>query len=511
MKKKIICVFLLICMLSPLLLSCGANESPADNNNAGTEQSAENAENTETAAVSEEDARAAVSDDLPEMDFNGYIFTVSTRENGQGSCEHIKDLVVEEETGDLLDDAVYHRTRTVEERFNVKIEAAAVDHDDGSGDTIRRSVLAGEQRYDMVIGHAVGLGNIVTSGVFYNWYDLPYTDFDKPWWVKNATEQLTVDGKSFFAVSDLSYNALDYTYCLLFNKRLFADYGIEIPYERVRNRRWTIDYLSQITKDLYIDLNNDGARDENDFYGYVSNTLSAGATYTFAFDNPITKKNNSGSFDMVFNNEKSASIIDKLYSFFWENEGSYLIYDWSPQYRGVSLWDFHWKIFSGGDAVIVTAMFVNAVKNLRDMEDDYGFLPFPLYDENQEKYQTYLDLHGTLMAAPANLENPERTGIIISALSAEGYKQVTPVYYDIALKTKFSRDEEAAEMIDIIMAGRTFDFGVQYDDFLGGSWYISNLLGNNASTNFASYIERHEIPLQRRYDRVIEFYQNYGN
>jgi hypothetical protein len=115
------------------------------------------------------------------------------------------------------------------------------------------------------------------------------------------------------------------------------------------------------------------------------------------------------------------------------------------------------------------------------------------------------------MAAPANLENPERTGIIISALSAEGYKQVTPVYYDIALKTKFIRDEESAEMIDIILAGRTFDFGVQYDDFRGGSWYISNLLGDGANTNFASYIERNEPLLQNRYNRIIEFYQNFGN
>ena len=504
MKKILICAFLSAAML----FSCMANDDPA--NTDPENRQSEDINDAQSAEVSENEARASVPDELPGMDFGGYVFTISTREEGQGSCEHTKDLVVEELTGDLLDDAVYNRTKTVEERFNITIEAEASDHDDGSGETIRRSVLAGEQRYDMVIGHAVGLANIVTSGIFYNWYDVPYIDFDKPWWVKNATENLTVDGKSFFAVSDLSYNSLDYTYCLLFNKRIFADFGIDIPYDKVRNRQWTIDYLSQITKDLYRDLNNDSIRDENDFYGYVSNTLSAGATYTFAFDNPITKKNNTGGFDIVFNNEKSANIIDKLYDFFWENEGSYVIYDYSPQWRGVSLWDFHWKIFSDGDAAVVTAMFVNAVKNLRDMEDDFGFLPFPLFDERQEKYQTYLDLHGTLMAVPSNLENPERTGILISALSAEGYKQVTPVYYDVALKTKFSRDEESAEMIDIILTGRTFDIGVQYDDFLGGSWYISNLLSANASTNFASYIERQEPRLQTRYDRIIEFYQDFN-
>ena len=287
MKKKITAFFLLICIiLLPTLLSCQANESekPADGSG-GIERLPENNGDAEIPAVPE-DARAAIPDDLPDIDFNGYTFTISTREPGQASCEHMKDLFVEEQTGDLLDDAVYKRNRTVEERFNIKIEAVAVDDDNGSGSTIRNSVLAGEQRYDMVIGHAIGLANIVTSGIFYNWYDLYHVNFDKPWWVKSATEQLTVDGKSFFAVSDLSYNAIDYTYCLMFNKRIFADYGIEIPYEKVRNRQWTIDYLREITKDIYVDINNDSIRDENDFYGYVSNTLSAGAAYTFAFDNP---------------------------------------------------------------------------------------------------------------------------------------------------------------------------------------------------------------------------------
>ena len=73
------------------------------------------------------------------------------------------------------------------------------------------------------------------------------------------------------------------------------------------------------------------------------------------------------------------------------------------------------------------------------------------------------------------------------------------------------RDEESAEMIDIILAGRTFDFGVQYDNFKGGGWYITNLLSARANTNFASYIERQEPILQRRLDQVIEFYQDFGN
>ena len=56
--------------------------------------------------------------------------------------------------------------------------------------------------------------------------------------------------------------------------------------------------------------------------------------------------------------------------------------------------------------------------------------------------------HGTMMV-PITISDPERTSIIIEALNAETYKQVVPAYYDTALKNRYSRDAESAEMQSI--------------------------------------------------------------
>ena len=40
------------------------------------------------------------------------------------------------------------------------------------------------------------------------------------------------------------------------------------------------------------------------------------------------------------------------------------------------------------------------------------------------------------------------------AMAAETYTNVYPVYYDVALKSKYSKDEATASMIDLISAGR---------------------------------------------------------
>ena len=78
----------------------------------GNDGSVTTAANDGTAAVteavselSEEDSRRAVSDNIPEMDFEGAPFRTITQDST------VNDIWVEAETGDVLDDAIYGRNR----------------------------------------------------------------------------------------------------------------------------------------------------------------------------------------------------------------------------------------------------------------------------------------------------------------------------------------------------------------------------------------------------------------
>ena len=67
---------------------------------------------------------------------------------------------------------------------------------------------------------------------------------------------------------------------------------------------------------------------------------------------------------------------------------------------------------------------------------------------------------------------------------------LTPAYYDVALKGKFIRDEESAEMLDIILAQRTYDLGMIFNWGNMFSW-ITNL-ALNSSLDFASTYAKNE-------------------
>ncbi len=92
--------------------------------------------------------------------------------------------------------------------------------------------------------------------------------------------------------------------------------------------------------------------------------------------------------------------------------------------------------------------------------------------------------HHTVLAIPKTCKNTEFVGTMVQALSAESRKTVTPTLYEIALKTRYLRDNESKEVMDLIIDGNTFDFGYVYN--VGFAYTIEVMIreGNN---NFRSY------------------------
>lgn len=505
LKRCLVVIYSILTLLSVAVSAFSCAEMTEESSASTTAAASE-----VTAELTDAEIRKAIHDDLPDVDYAGKQFRIITR-NGCTNA-HIDDIIMEEMTGDVIDDAVFTRNQSVEERFNTKITVIPVDEADEATLTnmLRKSITAGSDEYDLAVGHMIHMGTSATNGLYYNWYDIPYINFSKPWWIHSAEEQLAIYGKTFFALGDLTNNALDYTYCYYFNKNLYTDYNLAFPYQNVRDGTWTFDYATSLVKNLYSDLNNDGKHDEDDLYGLVTNCYSGSVTWTYAFGEFITKKNADGYPELVLNNEKTIKIVEKLYDLYFGSEGVYVTPNTTSP-SGMAWHEATIKLFNESRAILASGLFVSAIKDFREIEDDYGFLPYPKWDEAQSGYYTMIDGHGPLFAIPLTINNPEFVGIITEAMSAEGYKIITPAYYDVALKTKFTRDEESAEMIDLILAGRVFDFGYLYDGWNGMAFYLQNLLGFNTQTkDFSSFYAKKEKAVVKYYDKILKAYDEYG-
>jgi hypothetical protein len=139
------------------------------------------------------------------------------------------------------------------------------------------------------------------------------------------------------------------------------------------------------------------------------------------------------------------------------------------------------------------------------MENDFGILPPPKFDENQADYYAAVDAWCTsTVSVPITVGDKERTGLILETLAYESRYILLPAYYDINLKTKFARDEESAAMIDIILNNRLYDLGDMY--YWGGFVsYFENIAqgrGDSLSTFWERNGDRMITAMERTMERI---------
>ena len=163
--------------------------------------------------------------------------------------------------------------------------------------------------------------------------------------------------------------------------------------------------------------------------------------------------------------------------------------------------------FMNNKALFVSGAFSTAINYFRFRDDDYGILPYPKYDENQAEYKTMVDGSHGAQAVPKTVSDLEFVGIITEALNAESYKQVTPAFYDVALKVKYTSDLESAEIIDTIVENRVFDFGYVYDNFKGVSFIFQRLLGRDKSKDFESTYASTAPAALQYYQTIIDYFE----
>ena len=154
---------------------------------------------------------------------------------------------------------------------------------------------------------------------------------------------------------------------------------------------------------------------------------------------------------------------------------------------------------------LFTDVNITLVINLREMDQSFGVLPWPKLEEADD-YVANVDAGTNLFIVPITNSDPDRTSLVLETLAILGRAYTIPAYYDVALKTRDSRDEESAEMLDIIVANRVFDLGY-YNEPMGSS-YASHFaeLAKNKTTDFTSWHDGKLKGAETARDKILKQY-----
>ena len=501
MKKRILAAILAAMLLTPAFASC--SESNAGTNTDETKSAGVTAETNPGAdeTVPEEELtdlerRQLIPDDLPDLTFDGRTFTVLTTTST--AADYPSEIAVEEITGDACNDAVYNRNIKVEDRFDTKIAVLTDDSPHGQAKTLAQ---AGTEDYQVLAFFDYVAYTPISAEALLNWNETPYQNLDKPWHNKLANDQATLNNHLYAICSDLSYTSMTFTHAIFANLDLLDQYGYQSDdvYNMVREGKWTIDQFISMISEMYQDTNGNGKADTADLFGFGYYICNPADVWFTAFGETITKKGDDGMLELNFMTDKTVAMLEKLLSFHYDFQGYIKL---SAQYDEETY-------FVNNQLVMAPMRFQAAYTDLRDMEAAYTMLPFPKWDENQQAYYTNADDKFTVFGLPMPSYNSlEFVSCIFEALCAESYKTVYPAYYDTALKGKYSTDQATAEMVDLVMAGRNFDFTFQFGEtiFFRIPYMIRDqLLDNNP--NIASAYKKIQKSLNKGLDK--KFYKLY--
>ena len=446
MKKSVTAVILAAMLVS--LAACGGEKSGGETTPVG--------DSSETSA---EETANPLDDDLGEYDFGGETFTINIRPMNESSWLTSVIDVDSSETGDVLYDAIYKRNRKLEQRFNFVLKET---NSDDRNSVARRQIMSGSPDFDVFLLTNMYAITFAQEGLIVPIDTIKEIDLSKPYWSQALNESISINGRNYFAYGDFELMSYDYTHMLIFNKKVAEDFSLESPYELVKSGKWTIDAMSSMMKAVTGDVNGDTVMDENDRWGLLSTPKQVLPGFWIAADVKTINKNSEDIPVFTVPTDKHfADVIDKIFSI-TRDSGV-----WCPNNEGLNYSLKLQEIFVADRGLFSDTTFYY-VNLLRDMNTDFGVLPYPKWNEDQENYRSRVEGGDTaIIPNTATDERLEMTGVILEAMASESAKSVIPEYYEKVLKGKNTRDNESEDMLDIIYNNRVFD--------LGDAWYYVEL------------------------------------
>ncbi|NLE12766.1 MAG: hypothetical protein GX628_03695 [Clostridiales bacterium] len=142
------------------------------------------------------------------------------------------------------------------------------------------------------------------------------------------------------------------------------------------------------------------------------------------------------------------------------------------------------------------------------MENDYGIIPPAKFDEEQENYSAVVHDIATLICLPQTCAKLDQCGAVLELMAYESWKDVTPAYYETAMKTKYTRDQASSQIIDIIHDNAMTDIAYAFGDNFNSMGYIARRMISGKNSNFTSYYESNEAAALTKMQQLIDAFLN---
>ncbi len=389
--------------------------------------------------------------ELSDLDFGGteVTFLVSGKPHSADEFDSF------EASGDIVDNAVFRRNSMVEQSLNIKmkVDVGESDSDSYPGKIIKSHIEAGTHTYDIITLPGYVQTRFAVDGCFYNLIGVENLDLDKLYWTQGFNEIMSNGIQQYTASGAYSLSLIRNMYITIYNKEIFDTRKLPDLYELVMKNEWTVDRQIEMIKDTWDDLNGNGERDENDFYGFVSGTYTSVDPYWVSFNLQLLHVDKtSHEYTIEVNNDKMVDVLQKIIDLIMYNDDAFNVGGTSTTdaSRMTNIID---KFAAQRCAMATTTVYhiENSLTNA-GFDHDYGIVPMPKYNQDQADYYTHTQDQLSLMAIVSSVDKDKlpMMGAVMDQIAYYSYREVFPAYYETALSYRYLQNAQSKVMLDMI-------------------------------------------------------------
>lgn len=448
-KARIITALLAIIMVAGIFTSCNNGEA-GETTRATSEQS--------TAVETENPFH------IEDQDYEGYEFYALI----VGFTGAVNEFAYNETDPTIIDNAIYNRNVAVEDKLGIVIKneykkaGSTTASNEGFG-TLKKEYTSGSTTYDTYIVPAYDVSPAAYQGYCYDLNSVEQLDLTANYWDQNAVQSLEVKEMLFYITGDFSLDTFDSTECIAFNKTIAETQNITDLYTLVEEGKWTFEKWKEYTSLISEDLDGDGYYTEKDSYGSVIWDDAIYAVVHSTGERCCTL-DEYGDLVLGLGTERVVTAFQSFVEFAKSNSCLRFQQNFGPNgARSDNSNSGHLTPMFTNNQCLFVLTTVGTITGFRDMNTDYGILPYFKFDENQDRYyNTVSPFNARFLCLPFNLADVERTGNIIETIAYFSTKYITDAYYEKTLVGQTIRDDESLPMLKLLRETRVYDLGYYY-------------------------------------------------
>ncbi len=222
----------------------------------------------------------------------------------------------------------------------------------------------------------------LSQGLMYDLSTLDCLDFDHdPVFTRNTIDEVWSIGDSIYCMHANDNGYPEIRQGLFFNKRVLEDAGIdpESIYDMQADGTWTWQAWEDLMAKAQRDVDNDGTID---IYGMTENYGDVVRSMILSNGGEIVSLESDGKYRLALEDAKTQEALTKVQELIDT-------YDAHVSYASDAQWDYYMTDFMSGNVAFTCGQAYMADGQYKDMEDDFGFVSFPVGPNAGSDYKSY--------------------------------------------------------------------------------------------------------------------------